>query len=147
MPHTNDLVNIIDWVPYTVKTANSVRDGTGTPNWVFKPQQKTVFFRRVRLQPLGTNDATVARLFINNGNDHSVAANNYLFDEVTCQQTALSEVAQLTYVPITVNLWLPAGYRINVLIGFTVAAGFAMGSIAGQYSGELSDPELYKIPG
>ncbi len=148
MPHTEDLVNSIEWVPYLVLQANNARDGTGTPNWVFRPKEKTVFFRRVRIQPAGNNVATVARLFINNGDDHTVPANNILFDEVTCPATTTtSHAAQITYVPITVNLWLTAGRRVNVTFGILDApgtdAGFYLSSIAGQYSESVGDPKLY----
>ncbi len=83
-----DKVNSVEWVPYIVgKTGtdhdeNTSRLGTGEPNWVYKAKPETTYVRRVRIQPLGINGATVARLFINNGGNHQVAANNILFDEV-----------------------------------------------------------------
>ena len=148
MPHTEDHVNIIGWIPAALKIQERARDGTGAiANWVMRPQQKTVYFKRVRVQPLGECVATVARLFLNNGKDHTVAANNQLWDEITMPLTAVSEVAQLAYQPFEVNLWLPAGYRVNITIGTTVVAGFSIIGTAGKYSESVGVNELYEIPG
>lgn len=95
---------------------------------------------RVRVRPLGTNAATVLRIFINNGSDPATAANNQLYAEKTLASTTLSEVAELalnelpsTTDPTAFPLALPPNYRLYATIGTTVAAGFHISAVAGDY--------------
>jgi hypothetical protein len=85
---------------------------------------------------VGTNVATVLRIFINNGSTAATKANNTLYAEVTCPATTLSEVAALADVVITAPyfpLALPPGYRLLASIGTTVAAGLRVSAYGGKY--------------
>ena len=86
---------------------------------------------------LGTNVATALRIFVNNGQDPTTAANNFLYKEVTAAATTISEVAALTAISILTAsssaLVLPAGYRLYAVVGTTIATGIMVNVIGGDY--------------
>ena len=73
------------------------------------------------------------RVFLNNGSTNATAANNTLYTESTIAATTLSEVAALADTEISMLLPLPAGYKVNITIGTTVAAGLAVTGVGGRY--------------
>jgi hypothetical protein len=84
--------------------------------------------------PIGSNVATVLRLFINNGSTNATAGNNALYKEYSLPATTLSETAQMASdIEIPLDLFLPSGYKINATIGTTVAAGWSLVALAGDY--------------
>lgn len=116
----------------TVATANTAKDGTGTMVTAFTAGVNGSKIDQIKVRALGTNVATVLRFFVNNGSANSTAANNTLIHEVTIAATTLSEVAALSDNDITISKgsdvvvpipYLPAGYKINVAVGTTIAAG------------------------
>lgn len=122
----------IEWG--TITTANTAKNGTGTVVTVFTSSATDGSrIEKIRFRALGTNVATVARIFINNGSTNATATNNVLYEEITLPATTLSEVAQLLNQEINLGIVLPVGYKINVTIGTTVAAGYAITTIAGDY--------------
>ena len=124
----------IEWGAYALSAANTTKSGTGTVLTVFTADATNGgYVNKIRFRAAGTNVATVARVFINNGADNSVSANNVLYDELTLPATTLSETAQLTNQEIVWNLALPAGYKINTTLGTAVAAGYYVSVIGGKY--------------
>jgi hypothetical protein len=127
----------------TVTTANTAKDGTGTVVTVFTAGADGSRIDQIKVRALGTNVATVMRFFVNNGSTNATAANNTLIHEVTIAATTLSETAALADNNITINInttetvppipYLQAGYKINVTIGTTVAAGLAVTVHGGDY--------------
>lgn len=123
----------------TVATANTAKDGTGTVVTVFTAGANGSRVDSIKIRALGTNVATVVRIFINNGGANSTPTNNILFHEVTAAATTLSEVGSLADIFLNFNgvslpqLVLPATYKLNVTIGTTVAAGLAISAIGGNY--------------
>lgn len=126
-----------------VLTANTAKDGTGTMVTVFTAGVNGSKIDQIKVRALGTNVATVLRFFINNGLTNATAANNTLIHEVTIAATAVNETAALldndvtipkntteTAVPIP---YLPPGYRLNVAIGTTVAAGLQVAVHGADY--------------
>lgn len=123
-------------------TSNAAKDGTGTVVTVFTAGANASRIDKIQVRALGTNVATVLRLFINNGNDPTVATNNMLVYEKTIAATTLSEVAELADVVLDVMRgsvteaaipYLPAGHKINITIGTTVAAGLQVTVYGGDY--------------
>ena len=117
----------------TLATANTAKDGTGTVVTLFEAGTNGARIDQIKVRALGTNVATVLRLFVNNGSDSATAANNSLFHETTIAAATLSEVAALADNDLLIDKntgekvppiqFLPAGYKINAAIGTTVAAG------------------------
>lgn len=117
----------------TLTTANTAKDGTGTVVTLFTAGANGGRVDYVKVRALGTNVATVIRLFINNGSPTSTASNNSLFVDMTIAATTNSETAQLVDNIITLDLSLPAGYTITATIGTTVAAGLQCTAVGGDY--------------
>jgi hypothetical protein len=123
----------------TVATANTAKDGTGTVVTIATGGTNGTRVDAIKIRALGTNVATVVRFFINNGSTNATATNNTLFYEVTVPATTLSEVAALNDISIAFDgnflpqLVLPSGYKINVTIGTTVAAGLQITTFGGNY--------------
>jgi len=127
------LVPKTDWGPNAITTANTAKDGTGTVLTVFTAGADGSYVQRVRFRPSGTSVQTVARLFINNGSTNATAANNILFDEITLSAIAISETAAQPSFEIPLNFALPAGYKLNITIGTSVAAGWYVSTVGGNY--------------
>jgi hypothetical protein len=118
-----------------ITTANTAKDGTGTVVTCFTADAiNGGFVSKIRFRAAGTNVATVCRIFINNGSTNTTAANNSLYDEITLSATTLSEVAAVQLYELALNIALPAGYKINITIGTTVAAGYYPTVIGGKYT-------------
>jgi len=120
----------VSWGALTA--ANTAKDGTGTVATLFTAGANGARIDQIKARALGTNVATVLRLFINNGSANSTAANNSLIHEATIAATTLSEVAALADNDITITKganvvppiqFLPAGYKIMAAIGTAVVAG------------------------
>ena len=127
----------------TVATANTAKDGTGTVVTIFTAGVNGSKIDQIKVRALGTNTATVIRFFINNGSANSTPANNTLIHETTIASTTLSETAALADNDITITKnttetvvpipYLPAGYKVNITIGTTVAAGLNVTAIGSNY--------------
>lgn len=127
----------IQWNPAILTVANTAKDGTGTVATVFTGNvagnNAGNFVQRLIARPLGTNVATVLRVFVNNGSTNTTALNNSLIAELTLPATTLSEVAAQPDYVLPLNFAVPAGYKINCTIGTAVAAGYALTVIGGEY--------------
>lgn len=118
----------------TITAANTATDGTGTVNTIFTAGANGGRVDYIRCRALGTNVATVLRVFINNGSTNATATNNSLFEELTLPITTASntgETGQDSDIPL--NLSLPTGYKINVVLGTAVAAGWKVTAVGGDY--------------
>lgn len=113
----------IEWT--TVQTAaNTTYDGTiGTPAIAFSASISGSFVQRIRFRASGSTTATVARIFINNGQSTGSAVNNVLFDEITLVATTATQTAATATYELPLNFALPAGYRILTTIGTVQSAG------------------------
>ena len=117
-------------------TANTTKDGSsGT---IYGPiftadatDGSRVDFIKVRA--LGTNVATVIRIWLNNGSATTTAANNTLYLERTLSATTVSETAEQPDIILPLNISLPAGYKIYATFGTAVAAGFHLTAVGGDY--------------
>ncbi len=87
----------------------------------------------IKLRALGTNVATVIRIWINNGSATGTAANNALYLERTISSTTVSETAELPDIILPLGISIPAGYKIYATFGTAVAAGFHLTAVGGDY--------------
>jgi hypothetical protein len=124
----------IQWSSAAVTAANTAKDGTGTVTTIFTADAtEGGYVERIRVVPVGTNVATVARLFINNGSTNATPANNTYFDQISLPATTNTETAALSSIEFTIRAAIPAGYKLNVVLGTAVAAGWAFTVIGGKY--------------
>jgi hypothetical protein len=125
----------IQWQAASLTVANTTTDLTsGTIYLIFTADATNGgFVQKIRFRSLGTNVVTVARVWINNGDTTATAANNTLWDEITLNATAVTQVASLSVQELPLNFGLPASYRIYVTLGTAVAAGWDATIIGGKY--------------
>lgn len=136
MPANNNPIFVLtpkNWFSSTGTGANTALDGTGTVVTVATAGANGSKITRVRLTHMGTNVATVVRLFVNNGSTNGTAANNALVYEYTMAANTLSQTAASTAADIPLDLVLAAGYKLNVTIGTAVAAGVMVHAEGGDY--------------
>lgn len=118
-----------------ISEANTTKDLTsGTIYLCETAATDGSYVERIRFRALGTNVATVARIWINNGKTTGTATNNRLWDEVTLSATTVSEVASQVNYEAPLGFVLPSGYRLYVTIGTAVAAGYHATVIGGDYT-------------
>lgn len=91
------------------------------------------FIQRLRVKPLGTNVASVLRIFINNGAVNTTATNNSFYGELSLPATTANAAAANIDLDYPLNFALQPGYRIYVGLGTAVAAGWKITPIAGKY--------------
>jgi hypothetical protein len=91
------------------------------------------FVQRIRFKPGGTNIASVARIFINNGAAPTTATNNVFYGEVSLPATTAIATAATVEIDYPLNFALPPGFRIYFGLGTAVAAGWVATVIAGNY--------------
>jgi hypothetical protein len=125
----------IQWVTGSVLTGNTTKTlAAGTVFLVFTADATNGgYVDKVIAKPLGTNIATVLRLWLNNGSSTGTAANNAMIADETLAATTNSETAEIGATEIPLAISLPAGYRIYATIGTTVTAGFDIVAIGGKY--------------
>lgn len=122
------------WSSGAITAANTTTDLTsGTIYAIFTGGTNGSYIQRIRFRHLGTNVATVARVWINNGSTTGSAANNTLWDEITLAANTLSQTAAAINYELPFGFALPAGYVIYVTLGTAVAAGFKATIIGGDY--------------
>ena len=125
----------IQWAAAIVQSGNTTTDLTsGTIYPIFTADTTNGgYVQRIRFRPLGSNAATVARVWINNGSDTTISANNTLWDEISFPITTVSQTAAQATYELPMNFPLPANYRLYVTLGTLVAAGFDVTVIGGKY--------------
>lgn len=127
----------VQWTVSAMTVANTTTDLTsGTIYLAFTSDATNGgYVQRIRFRTLGTNsNATVARVWVNNGSTNATAANNTLIDEITLPTTTVSQVAAQANYELPLNFALPAGYRIYITVGTApTSAGWNATVIGGKY--------------
>jgi len=116
-----------------VTAANTAKDGTGTTDLIFTAGADGAFVQKIKIRPRGTNVATVARFFLNNGATPATATNNMLYEEVGLPATTNIETTSIIGLELPMNIALPAGWRIYVALGTAVAGGYVFTTVGGDY--------------
>lgn len=109
-------------------TANTAVDGSGSLLLIHTASAQGGPVRKVFWRPLGTNVATVGRLFRYDGSTYQ------LVDEITLSATTVSQVAALPPYVMAFNETLQANEKLYVTIGTTVSAGFHVGTFGGDFA-------------
>lgn len=118
----------------SITAANTAKDGTGTVVTIFTADAtEGGYVTGIRLKPQGTNTASVARFFINNGSTNATASNNSFVADQGLVAITNTEIAGQTEYWVPINAALPPGYKINMTLGTAVAAGWAATVYGGKY--------------
>ena len=112
----------------TLMNAANTGNVTGSTSYpVFTAGTNGSFVQKIRFRhvpPSGNTNATVARVWINNGGDATVTSNNSLFDEITiANNTTFSQVSSTPFYEIPLNFALPPNYKIYVTLGVAPSTG------------------------
>jgi hypothetical protein len=91
------------------------------------------FVQRIRFKAGGTNVASVARIFINNGSANTTATNNTFYGEVSLPATTAIATAATVDIDYPLGFALPPGFRLYFGLGTAVAAGWVAIVIGGNY--------------
>lgn len=122
-------------MPGTVLTATGDYTGASANHQlVYTAGADGGYVDRLRFKALGTNIATVARIYLNNGSANTTATNNVLIGEISLPATTASNTAATADVEYALGFALKAGWRIYVGVATTVASGWKCTAIAGQYA-------------
>ena len=111
--------------------------GTQTNNAVIFTADATNggYVQRLRFKAAGTNAASVARIYMNNGGAVATANNNYFYGEISLPATTASTSSATADIDYPINSAIPPSYKI--LVGISAASALASGwlitAIAGSY--------------
>lgn len=120
--------------PTFTTAAADYTGATATHNkLVFTAGANGSYVQRLRFKAIGTNTASVARIFINNGSANTTAANNAFYGEVSLPATTAIATAATVEIDYPMNFALTPNFRIYVGLGTTVAAGWVCFAVAGEY--------------
>lgn len=100
---------------------------------VFTAGANGSFVQRIRFKAGGTNTASVARIYINNGTDHTTATNNQFYGEISLPGTTAIITAATVEIDYPLGFALPAGFQIWFGLATAVAAGWVASVIGGNY--------------
>lgn len=89
----------------------------------------------VRVISLGTNNPTVVRLFVNNGQDNNTITNNSLIEEVLIAGSTQTEVSALPLEQIlfTNGFNLAPSYRLLAVTSVSQSDGLHITALGGDY--------------
>lgn len=122
-----------NWFASTGTSANTALDGTGTVVTLGTAGANGSLVSRVRITHLGSNVATVVRLFVNNGSANTSASNNALVFEWKAAANTLDQAAASVAADIPLDLRLAAGNKILVTIGTACASGLMVHAEVGDF--------------
>lgn len=124
-------------------TAVTAQDGTGNLASIYQADAvEGSFVRSVRLKPVGSTAATVARIFVHTTSGAftpgttNTAGNTSLFTEVSLPAVTSSNTVAQVEIDIPVNIALNPGYRLLVGFGTSTGAastGYAVTVVAVRY--------------
>ena len=92
------------------------------------------YLRGIKFVSSGTNVATVARVFVNNGSSPGTATNNAPIGQISLPITTASNTAMTSELYLPIDMAISPGFRIYVGIATAVAAGWTPTADAGQYA-------------
>jgi hypothetical protein len=122
----------ISWTG-NLTTGTNNYDGTSGVTLGYTAGANGSFLQNVIAKAAGTNVQTVLRIFINNGSANGTAANNAFFREFTLAATTASSNSATQAYEFPMNILIPAGYRLYAVLATTVAAGFQISFMGGDY--------------
>ncbi len=93
------------------------------------------FIQKIVCEAGGTNNASVARIWVNNGSTNATAANNSLFLQYSLPATTASSSTATAHIEIPLNIQLPPGYRLYIGLGAAanLASGWTFIAVGGDY--------------
>ena len=142
-PNTQPIFSIAGDAQWTtLMTANNATHVSGNTSYlVFSAGTNGSYVQKIRFRHFAivastsNANATVARVWINNGSDVTDFTNSTLFDEITIASMTYSASAAQTNYELPLGFAIPAGYRIYVTLGVAPTANTSIQAtvIGGDY--------------
>lgn len=107
--------------------------GITSPTTLYTAGASGSYVRSIYAEAIGTNIATVLRIYVNNGSTSGTAANNSLCMQFSLPATTASNTAATAHVEIPINIQLPGAYTLICNIATTVASGWIFTTMGGDY--------------
>jgi hypothetical protein len=128
--NTAPIFSILGAVEFTsvMSAANTGHVSGSTSYLVFTGGTNGSYLQKIRFRHLPNTsvanaNATVARVWINNGSAVGTPANSTLFDEITIAANTTSSVAASTNYELPLNFAVPPNYAIYVTLGTAPTSG------------------------
>jgi hypothetical protein len=140
--NTSPIFTLTPGVEFSVNMilANNTNLSANTNNYiVWTAGANGSYLQKIRFRHQSTNtsntQATVVRVFINNGSVVTNPINNTLWDEITIAANTVSQTAASANYELPLNFALPAGYTIYCTLGTALTAGTGIQAtiIGGDY--------------
>ncbi len=126
------LTPIISWSGNLTSATNNY-DGTSGTTLAYTAGSFGSYVRMMTAEAAGSNVASVVRIFINNGATTGTASNNTLFAQFSLPATTAIATASTAHIEIPLNVQLPNGYKLYVVLATAVAAGWNFTVHGGDY--------------
>jgi len=91
------------------------------------------YIKRIKFVATGTNAASVARIYLNNGSVNTSAANNQLIGQISLPATTAINTAATAEPEYALEMMIPPTFRIYIGLGTTVAASWIATCVGGDY--------------
>ena len=115
-------------------TGSNSYDGTSAQvTLLFTASANGSYIRKLRFKAIGTNIASLARIWINNGSTNGSATNNEFYGEVSLPATTAMDTTATLEIDYPMELALNPSFRLYWVIATTVAAGWICVAEGGQY--------------
>ncbi len=140
--NTSPIFTLTPEVSWSVNmvAASTTNLSANTNNYlVFTAGANGSYLQKIRFRHQSTNitnsQATVVRVFINNGGVVTTPANNTIWDEITIAANTVSQTAASANYELPLNFALPSGYTIYCTLGSTPTNGTGIQAtvIGGDY--------------
>lgn len=91
------------------------------------------YLDRIIVKAGGTNVASVARFYANNGSTNNTAANNSFIGELPLPATTATAVGNTADLVFPVGIAFDPGFRVYVCLATAVAAGWTFFPVGGKF--------------
>jgi hypothetical protein len=106
---------------------------TGISSSLFTAGASGSYINKIRFKPSGSTNASVLRVFINNGGVTTTGANNILYAELSAPSITLSSTVAQNDFEIPFNIAIPANYRLFATTATALGGGYDITTVAGDY--------------
>jgi hypothetical protein len=106
---------------------------TGISSSLFAAGASGSYINKIRFKPSGSTNASVLRVFINNGGATTTGANNVLYAELSVPSITVSSTVAQNDFEIPFNIAIPANYRLFGTTAAALGGGYDIVTVAGDY--------------
>jgi hypothetical protein len=114
-------------------TGTNTYDGTSGTTLLMTAGADGALVKTIEAEAAGTNTQSLLRIFLNNGSTNATASNNALIFQALLPGTTAATTAATSHMSIPLNFAIPASYKLYATLVTTVAAGWNITAMFGDY--------------